>query len=573
MLELFEALTVDLAARRGFKGLIEAWWRCGVDLTRPLPSEPNWTLRPAVPVEPDHTKWETMKTTGLWGDLNFALRALMRAPGFTAITIGTLAVGIGATTAVYSVVNGIILRPLTHDHPESLVAVWPEMITNVRTTEWLGENIRSLSLISGVSVVDFALAGEGEPERVLGARVSPTHFDVLGDRPLLGRTFLPEESEPGKSSVVVLSHALWQTRYGGDPEILGRSIRVDFQPFTVIGVVRQDHRPILAGTRLWVPQTVEFGTTVGTDGTWWISTRIARLGPGASVETAQRELQEAVARLGERYPADIAPALATRATITTLHDAVVGSFGQTLWILLGAVAFVLVIACANVANLLLARSDSRQSEIAVRMALGASRARVLFHLLTESVVLGVLGGAAGLVLAWGTLHVLVANAPPAIPRIQEVSVDIRVLLFAASVSLMTPLIFGSVPAYRSSRTGIREVLSTGGGRGLKTRGRGPLMASLIVVQVAVSIVLGIGAGLMVRTVRNQMAVDPGFGSEGVLTMKVAIPSILTGADGVSAPNRPAYRQLWDDVAALPGVQSVGGIHILPLTEGNNRYPF
>lgn len=273
----------------------------------------------------------------LFQDLRHALRRLGRAPGFAAVAIGTLALGIGATTAVFSVVNGVLFQPLPYQDAERLVVVWPEMVTNVQTTEWFAENTRSLSRISGLSVGDFALTGEGEAERVFGARVSPGHFEVLGARPLLGRTFRPEESEPGRSNVVVLSHTLWRTRYGGDADVLGRRIWLDYAPYTVVGVMRRDHRPLESGYDLWIPQEVEPGTTVGTDGTWWISTRIARLPSDVPVETAQEELRTAAVRLAQQYPDDLDPARAALATVVPLQEALVGSFGRTLWILLGAV--------------------------------------------------------------------------------------------------------------------------------------------------------------------------------------------------------------------------------------------
>jgi len=506
-------------------------------------------------------------------DVRFALRQVARRPGFAAVVVLTLALGIGANTAIFSLVEGVLLRGLPYPEPEELVAVWPDMVTNARSAEWLAESTPSIAGISGLSVADFALTGdEGRPaERVFGARVFPGHFEVMRVRPLLGRTFRPEESDPGRSAVVVLDHSLWRTRYGGDPGIVGRTIRIDYAPYTVVGVMPPDYRPLETRFRLWVPQEVDPGTTVETDGTWWITTRIGRLAPGATVESAGRELQAAAARLAGRIPTEIDSRRAALATVVPLRDALVGSLDRTLWILLGAVGLVLLVACANVANLLLSRTPSKGREVAVRTALGASRGRVVAQLLVESLVLGLLGGAVGVALAWGSLDVLRAVAPPDLPRIREVRVDGGVLAFAAGVSLITALLFGLVPALRATALDARGAL--GGGRGaVGLAARNRLGAGLVAAEVAIAVVLVIGAGLMARTVRNLMEVDPGFRTEGVLTMQVSMPPVAD-ADAGAGPDLVLYRRLWDDLGGLPGVEAVGGIHILPLGGGNNRYPF
>ncbi len=509
-------------------------------------------------------------------DLQISLRQIRRRPAFAAVVILTLALGIGANTAIFSVVERVLLRPLPYDHPEELVVVWPEMVTNVRATEWLASNAPSLARITGVSVADFALTGEAgvAAERVFGARVSPDHFDVMGARAAMGRTFRPEESDPGRSSVVVIDHALWRGRYGGDPDIVGRTIQIDYASYTVIGVMPADYLPLEARYRLWIPQEVEPGTTVGTDGTWWIPTRVARLAPGASLGSAMSEVRAAASRLAGLYPTDLDARQAALATVAPLQEAMVGSLGRALWILLGAVALVLLVACANVANLLLARAPLKRRDVAVRSALGSSRARVVWHLLVESLVLGLLGGVAGVVLAWGTLDALKSFSPAELPRIADVRIDGPVLLFACGASLLTALLFGLVPALRATRFDIRSVLA-GSGRGATDTGGGSRLSSgLIATEVAVSVVLATGAGLMVRTVRNLTDVDPGFRADGVLTMQLSAPPAAgEGADTGGGPDMAEYRQLWDALAALPGVEAVGGIHILPLGGGNNRYPF
>lgn len=504
-------------------------------------------------------------------DLRFAGRTLRKSPGFTAVIVGTLALGIGASTTMFSVVNGVVLKALPYDEPESLVLVWPETVSNVRMTEWLSDNTRSFREVSGITGYEFAITGEGESEQIAGARVSPNHFDVMGARPLLGRTFRREEADPGRSRVAVLSHALWRTRYGGDPEVVGRTIRIDSSPYTVIGVMAPDYRGLEPGYRLWVPQAVEPGTTVGTDETWWVRTRIGRLSPGVSVEAAQRELRTAAVRLADEFPMDLDRAEAGRATVVRLRAGLVGSFGRALWILLGAVGLVLLIACSNVANLLLARAEVRQRDVALRTAIGASRRQVISHLLTNSLVLGVLGGIAGMILAWAALAVLESTAPGDLPRIDEVGVDGTVLLFGVGASLLTPLIFGLLPAYRATGRDVREVLSSGARGSAGTGSRSRLASGLVAAEVAIAVVLVIGAGLMAKSLWRLEAVDPGFRADGVLTLQIAIPA--SAAEGSARPDMATYREIWDALAAVPGVEAAGGIQVLPLTGGNNRYPY
>jgi len=422
-----------------------------------------------------------------------------------------------------------------------------------------------------LSGFDAAITGDGNAERVGGARVTPNHFQVMRARPVLGRTFRPDESDPGRGNVVLLSHALWATRYGADPDIIGRTLHLDYQPHVVIGVMSGDYRPIEPEHRLWVPQQVEPGTTVGTDGTWWIRTRIGRLAPGVTADAAQSEMRASVMRLADLYPDNVDDDDARRASVLPLQIALVGDFSETLWVLFGAVGLVLVIACSNVASLLLSRVGKKEREVALRTAVGATRRQVVTYLLTESLVLGLIGGSAGIALAWGALTVLKAGAPTDLPRIGEAQLSGSVLAFALTATLVTPMIFGLLPAWRATRRSVREVLGSGG-RGLGgSAGPGRLTSTLIAGEMALAVVLVVGAGLMVKTLWRLQSVDPGFRVERILTMHVTLPPTGEGTDG--DVDRTGYRQLWDAIAAVRGVEAVGGIHLLPLSQGNNRYPF
>jgi len=503
-------------------------------------------------------------------NLVFAWRQIRRRPGFSLVVVLTLGLGIGGASAVFSVVNGAVLRPLSFDDPGSLVSVWPGLVTNVRAAEWLEQNSPSIAGIAGASTAEFTLTGEGVGQRLRVVRVTPNYFDVLRATPLMGRTFLPEDAEPGRSRVVVLGHGLWRERYGADPQIVGRTIRLEHEPFTVVGVMPEVFRPLDARDRMWVPQEVRPGTTVADDETWWILERIGRLAPGATVAAAERDLKAGVGRLAELSPTNFEATQAAGATVVPLAAEMVGSFGRTAWILFGAAGLVLLVACANVANLLLARAPLKQRDVAVRTALGASRGAVLRHLLTESLVLGSLGGAVGIVLARLMVDAWRILSPVSFPRIEEVGVDGAVLLFAVAASLVTALLFGLAPAFRATDFDVSQALGGGRRTAGRTAGQRRLASILVGSEVAVSVVLVVGAGLLIRTLGNLMAVDPGFRAEGVLTMQVSPPP---GPDADGRPDMDLYRRVWERLAALPGVEAVGAIHILPLDGGNNRYPY
>jgi predicted permease len=507
---------------------------------------------------------------GLGRDLRLAVRSLRRNPGFTSVAVVTLALGIGVNTAVFSAVQGILMRPLSYPDSRMLVAVWPEMVTNVRTVEWLAANTRSFEGIAGSSGADFALTGDGRAEQVRGSWVTAEYFDVLGVEPLLGRTFAADENEPARSRVVVVSHGVWRERYAGDPGVLGRRILISQVPYTVIGVLPPDFRPLDGASRIWIPQPVEPGATVGTDGTWWITGRIARLAEGVSAQAAQRDVRAAASALAREFPTDFDPTRTALATVSPLRDAVVGDFGRALLVLFAAAGVVLAIACANVTNLLLSRTGARAREVALRTAIGAGRRQILAQLGTESLVLGLLGGGVGLAVAWGTLALVRSAAGAQVPRLDEVGIDRGVLLFALGASLAAPLLVGLLPAWRATRSDARDLLR-GAGRGSAAGSAGRPMATVIGVEVALSVVLAVASGLLVNSLRRLADVDPGFRTEDVLTLHVTVPAAADTLRG--GPDLEVYDALWASLGALPGVRAVGGIQALPLSEVNNRYPF
>lgn len=500
-----------------------------------------------------------------------AVRSLSRDPGFALLSTLTLALGIGCTTAMFAVVNGVVLQPLAYEKADELMVLWPEAVTNVRAAEWFAGETRSFMEIAAISPADFGLTGDGPGERVAGARVSTNYFDVMGARFHAGRTFQAGESEPGRSNVAVLSYGLWQARYGGDAGVIGKEIRLDHGPYIVIGVLEANYRPIDDAWQVWTPQPVEPGTTVATDETWWMRTRIARLAPGATLESAQIDFRAAAVRLVQAFPEEINPDVAERATVLPLQTAVLGGYERTLWILLSIVGFVLLIACANVTNLLLARAERSHKDVAVRAALGAGRHQLVVQLMAESAVLGLASGVMGVLLAWGATDIFRAIAPADLPRVRDVRIDGHVLLFSLAIALLVPVLFGILPALRLARSDVRQVLAEYGRGAGASRRHGRMTAGLVASEIAMAVLVVTGATLLVRSLLNLRSVDPGFRSDQVLTFQVTAPPVPSGA--ASEPDMNVYGALWANIAALPGVESVGAIHILPLGMGNNRYPF
>ncbi|MFY9553404.1 MAG: ABC transporter permease [Blastocatellia bacterium] len=506
--------------------------------------------------------------TTLLQDLRYGIRMLLRNPGFTVVAVLALTLGIGADSAIFSVVNAVLLRPLPYPDSDRLVVLRersPQLegmsVAYPNFIDWRDQNNAFESI--GVSRrQSYNLTGSGEPERLLGASVSADMFAVVRVDAARGRVFTSEEDKAGATPVVVLSHGLWQRRFGGDLNILDQTMTLDGRSYTVIGIMPPGFQFPSRGTELWTP----VGQMSKDPG--WESrgnhpglTGIARLKPGVTVAQAREDMEIVAANLEKQYPDSNA---GSRVTIIPALENAVRTIRLALLVLLGAVGFVLLIACANVANLLLARATTRQKEIAIRTALGASRTRIIRQLLTESMLLSVVGGALGLLVArWG-VKLIIAISPNSIPRSREIDLDGRVVLFTLGVSVLTGIIFGLVPALQSSKPDLNETLKDAG-RG-STGSRHLFRSGLVVTEVALTLVLLIGAGLMIRSFYRLQQVNPGFNYEHLLTFNISLPQKKYPQD---QQKLTFYDQLAEKLGALPGVQTVGLASGLPL--GNNGW--
>ncbi|MET0398767.1 MAG: ABC transporter permease [Longimicrobiaceae bacterium] len=492
-------------------------------------------------------------------DLRFALRTLLRSPAFAGVAILTLALGIGAVATLFSVVDGVLLRPLPFREPDRLVSVSPALLRGEYVLA--RDRSRSFAELGGYQGgVGFGLSGGGEPERVTGAYASTNLFAALGAEPLLGRGFAAGEDQPGRGAVVVLGHGLWRRRFGGDPAAVGRTVTLDGEPRTVVGVMPAEFRFPSAETELWVPVPLDpaphaVGALWGMGG----FQAVGRLAPGATPRQALAELGALARAMRAENPLWTPPEpYRADAAVVPLRDAVVGEVRPTLLVLLAAVGFVLLIACANVANLLLARGLGRAREMALRSALGAGRGRLVRQLLTESLVLALAGGAAGLLLAsWG-LRWLVAALPADTPRLAEVALDGRVTALALGATLLTGVAAGLLPAWRVTRRELQGPLREGAGAG---GGRRRLSGVLVAAEIGLAMVLVVGAGLLIRSVRALVAVDPGFRTERVVSARIDPPESLYGDP---ARQRAFYAEVLGRVQALPGVGAAGLTSQLPL---------
>jgi putative ABC transport system permease protein len=505
-------------------------------------------------------------------DLRYALRALLRQPGFSIAVALTLALGIGANTAIFSIVHGVLLRPLPYPNDDQLMTVWTRMANGEHETasmpdytDWKAQNSSFSRMTAYANSNDNLAAPGGDPERVPSARVIADFFPTLGITPAAGRWFVPDEFVFGSHRVVVLSHGLWERRFGANPAIVGQTITLNARPYTVVGVAPASAR-LPARAQLWAPFAVDPSSPPPSRRGDFLSV-VARLKPGVSQARAQADMDGIGRRLAAAYPATNAR---IGVLVISLHDQLVGRIRPALLVFSGAVALVLLIACANVANLMLARATAREREMAVRAALGAGRRRLVRQVLTESLVLAVAGGTLGLMLAWWGVQALKAAAPPTLPRLDEVGLDPVALGFTAVAVIVTGLLFGIAPALRGSAFALHSTLSAGGRAGIGG-GRGErLRAALVITQVALALVLLVGSGLLVSTFARLQRVDLGFDPTNVLTAQVVLPGVTyTSEERMAA----FFESLVSRLTGTGRVRTVGLTSDVPLAGGYNYISF
>ena len=507
----------------------------------------------------------------IFRDLRYSLRLLLKSPAFTAVAIFSIALGIGANTTVFSVINAVLLKSVPYKDPSSLVLVWGDSAQ---------ESLRKHNQVSATDVADFRaqstsfedvatytgwfpiMSGDNEAERIPAIQVGDGFFRIMKGEPLLGRVFTAEEQVDGKDFVVVLGHSLWQRRFAGDPNIVGKSILLNGRPYNVVGVMGADFHPLpstlVAPEGQFYRPVAEAYDDAERDARHLRA--IARLKSGATLEQAQSELSAIAARLQQQHPTtnhDYGVA------VVSITDELVGGIRPTLWLVFGAVVFVLLVACANVANLLLARSTVRYKEITIRSAIGAGRGQLVRQLLTESLLLSLLGGTLGLLLAtWGTSVISTAGAKIN-PMLANTQVDWRVLAFTFAISIITGLVFGLAPALQISKPNLAESLKESGRGSGAGASRNRLRSALVVSEIAMTLVLLVCAGLLIRTVMRLRNVDTGFDSKNILAMNIGLP-------GIKYPkpeNQIAfYKQVTERIAALPGVVATGTTSVLPLSD-------
>jgi putative ABC transport system permease protein len=506
----------------------------------------------------------------LLSDVRYAARNLFRRPGFTIIAVITLALGIGANTAIFSAINALLLKPLPFPELDRVVAVWDKLpsrglqrneVTVANYLDWQSQT-QSFEQLALYRWWSANLTGIDPPERIQGFLVTANFLDTTGMKPIMGRNFLPEENQPGKGAVAVITHSLWQRRFGGDPNILNKTITINSITRTVVGVMPERFNfPKGAEVYAPLPMTPELMKSRG-DHSYYV---LGRLKPGASIPGAQAELDNITARLEQQFPETNK---GWGATIFPIVADTVRTYDTALWIMMGAVGFVLLIACANVANLMLARASGRQKEIALRTALGASRWRIVRQLLTESLIVALIGGALGVLIGfWGIDALRAANPAEAsrfAPGWYQLGINAPVLLFTLGLSVVSGIVFGLVPALQASRTNLNDSLKEGGRQTSASSHR--LRSSLVVFEFALSLVLLVGAGLLTRSFLALVKTDPGFNPDHVLTMNLMLPA----AKYKDQPARAAfYNDLVQRVKTQPGVESAAVVNYLPLGGANS----
>jgi predicted permease len=516
-----------------------------------------------------------------WHDLRHGLRVLVSQPTFTAVAVASLALGVGANTAIFSVTNALLLRPLPYEDADRIAILWQRSPGLGVQQDWFSTgqylDIRMDNQVFGEVAAtigaSFNLTGRGAPERIDGARVSASLFPLFGAKAAAGRVFTPDEDKPGRPPAVILSNGFWKRRFGSDPSVVGKSLTLNGTAFTIVGVMAADFvfnkeiMPAVNGIQsvdLLLP--LPLNETARTNRGGEDFNIFAKLKPGVTVEKAQADMNVLAARMKRDYPQNYPPNGGLTISVVPLINQVVGDVRLALYVLLGAVGLVLLIACGNVANLLLSRGAVRYKEMAIRAAVGASRERIVRQLLTEAILLAALGGLLGLTLTIGAVKALNLFGPANIPRLNEIGIDARVLAFTFAISLITGVVFGLVPALRASRLDLNDVLREGGRSGVGTRafglGHQRLRKLLIASEIALSLVLLIGAGLLVRSYERITSANPGFDARNVLSLRIALPGFK-----YKTPEAVIgfYKQLEDRIAALPGVQHVGSNYLLPLS--------
>jgi predicted permease len=503
----------------------------------------------------------------LMEDIRFGLRMLAKHIGFTSVALVTLALAIGANTAIFSVIKGVLLWPLPYTDSERVVRIWntfpPLGLMELEFSEpefiQYRKQIKSLDHIGAFSTGAQSLTGAGDAERITMAWASADVFSVLGTRPVLGRVFTAEEDQPGNQNVVLISHRLWQEKYGGDSGFIGKSITINGTPRTVIGIMPATFKFPSNDIDVWTPIAVNPASA--NIGSHYMGL-VGHLAPGATLEQASAEMRTVHGSIKQRFPEYFKGADGSGVNVIPLREQIVGNVRGGLLVLFGAVCFILLIACANIANLLLSRAASRQKEIAVRAALGASRTRIVRQLLTESIMLSILGGGFGFLLSLWALRLIVTYSPlEVIPRLHEVNIDSVVFGFTLLVSTLTGCIFGLAPALRSSKPNLTETLKEGGRGGAGSLRRNRTRSLLVVAEVALSLMLLIGAGMMVKSFLHLMDVKLGYDTKQALTMRLSLsPTKYPGPQQVVS----FYQQLLQRIAGLPGVQTAAAVNQLPL---------
>lgn len=505
----------------------------------------------------------------LWHDLRYGARVFLKKPGFTLVALLTLALGIGANSAIFSIINAVLLRPLPFNEPDQIMQVWttnteegmdPLVVSVPDFVDWQNQN-QSFQQMAAYSFANFIMTGTGDAERVRGARVSASLFPLLRTQPMMGRAFTSEEDRFGGERVAVIGYGLWQRRFGSDQSVIEKTLKLNNQNYTIIGIMPPgftfpDRRA--GGTEIWVPQAFDPNASMSKRSSSYLAV-IGRVNENVDRTQAQSEMNTLAQSLAEQYPATNRN---RGIYVIPLHEQIVGKSRSLLLILFGAVSFVLLIACINIANLLLARAAARDKEMAIRTAMGATRSRLVRQHLSESVLLGLIGGGLGLLIAYWGLKFLIALLPPDIPRAGEIKLDTSVLGWTFALSVFTGLLFGLAPALKFSRPNLTESLKESGRSSTSGPSRGRLRNALVVGEIALSLILLLAAGLLIKSLWRLQHVDKGFSSGNVLTFTLALPSYKYSD---KEKQRAFHTQALERLQNLPGVTMAGMTTILPLS--------